>query len=1619
MFSSGSENSNPGNGKGSRTKPRMSFSAQLELIQKSFAEKGSAVESLRKLRDLIEGIPKQTDREKGAVYAFKDLLTVFGELEDGDRKEDELHLQALLEALRYLIGVCREAVDGIRCHFVLRIYNLVVKFSGTVDKRHILVQCACLLEDCHWAEEHTELLLRVSRVVLKAIYDAHTKKQTDQQKLILSGLDVICSTTIRLLRHWSESDELAIRAKAVGIYNDVFDNSTALLYRLFSVDQKRAAKFFASVIDVFGTKTKFSEMEMAELFHKSLPYLEIILSLGEASKQYIQFVEILSIFERIESEPTASSVWILRKYLNFQNSSVLDMKTLESLSEKLKILSGKSPPDQLLVEIVIFITLQLRIHLDQIKQQASELAEPIIELCKSLVKFSKYCPRNHAQICSRCGSSSRHFVDYISTMVINLAMTMSKAGQEISPELVGLVNGFLRHKMLTLDDLGCEKKQSLLDSGLRFLVNWIRVAVQLVPGKEMLDLARLVVDFKYKYGFDFLTDSYLIRLVENCLKDAGVCSAAIDIKLVKLLAALRDGADDSKDVDETIYAIVNFQLSTNNEPIRDLNIVELIERPEMDRFGFPIDPTLTRQEKASILLVEINLASRYKNSNVLQYFQLLQDLKADPLRLGMVIYLLQDGGFPQLSQSDVEVLKTKILHTRPKNPADKVRRHGALGLLSYYAFSATSKATINKLKEAQLNRETIKNDQINNVLKENTMEHELILLTQLEDTYTNFREMVSVLAESSFQHFGLIYSLNQISSMLDNTCRFFVINYYPQRAVETQLLNYLLVCRKPDRILELCCSLGFIIENHQIYNHLLSNRHYNKPWVPTLQALVEKATEIMNTHQKNFSAIPESRKYHFLNLYLSLSQYEASRQNLTNSIVHLQNLTSLLDKCPPSCPITSIARGRIYHTLFRLVTIYNLPTPRGMSPRNFIRLMLAHYNEMQKLPAEHGFIVSTSTLEMTVETLHFLTLRYDTDRLEAHVEQLMRFVLRRGAGLRAMQLMTLYAAMSADSEKEDKCRMLLTYLDRLLMFRPLEKDGKNLPKESTPTMTLEVPLISLSDDPNSQDPTRKAVKYVKSPTKRSPSPRLFPDQAVDCHQYLIEHHTGCSCQFCRYPQYKCQALLVAVSYARLAFIKGQSSRCQEIYETLAEHWRLRKKDFQDSCLIGQRDEFTALVARAFLCYGHFLTKIGQPEQARREYDKSLEILKDVPHVDLGLIEEVQMNLETLEDLRSFNEPGKVESKFSNFEDFVRENPRVHALPSVELGRICSFTPKVGTTRLIPKTASRADDLLKQVARKRLKTTLAKDYSKESELISAMSGLSCASERKPKTVNVFVDTPEKPAVPQGKKKLFTQETSSEDSPKKRGRRKKAEGETPAAPKSTRKKRIPLSPSLKTSSSNESFKDILAKCSTPVSKIVSYGNKGRTTASKRPKITSAFPKLPDGESGSPEMVQNHSFNSSFRDVLMQSLTEDASKRVAKDSSVIILDDSEPDIVNTSLAQNHSVDTSNGCLSLKKYSNRKVASTRTKLIAKTRLQFDTSAVIDITTPDQSPCIVRGVGSSGGGGGIVEVVKRTRGRPRGCRTAASSSSKTSTTTEVTPETSEVPAPKTTRKKVRGRKGE
>ncbi|XP_053694933.1 uncharacterized protein LOC128742558 [Sabethes cyaneus] len=1584
----------------------MSFATKIDGLRKGFERKSGAARTVQEMRVLLGSIAKQADREKAALYIFKELLDVYMELEDEQREQRD----ALFEAFSCLIEECQQANDAIKKNFVPRIYNVIAKICDKENKRLMTIQCCHVMNLCP-IDDHQDLFHRVSKVALKVVCDLNGRKpktgSSATKQCLSDGLDFISNVTVRLVQQWTLAENPETRTKALTVFHDVFNNSTALLYRLFNLEPTKASKFFRSFIDVFQNQAPLSEKELLDLFPPSITYLESVLSLGEVKQQYLEFAGFLKIFNAIEEKPTAIFVKILQTYLEFQLKPKPDVQKLKLISDQLRDLPVSFGSDPLLINVVIFIVMQMRVHLEQIKQHAQGIAWQVISLCKSLMRFAQHCPSGISQICSRCSNSGRHVVDYITSIIVQNALIVAKDGKDLPPELVAYVNGLLRQQLLTLEDTSCEKKHSMLDSALRFTVNWVRICLRSFSSKELIELVRILIKYKYKYKFDFLTPNYLMRLMESCLKDSQSCTENIDIKLVRLMLSLRDDVlnkEESKELEEIAYVVVNYQMNAD-ETIRNMNIVELLERSDRELFGFP-DEQLTDTDIVTILLAEISWASRYKPAKTLDYVNILYKLKADPLKLGMTIFMLQDGTFSQLPAKFVENLTVKIRNAKLKAPIDQIRRYGSLAVLSYYAYESHSKAIVSKLKGCQLYKESLANDQINEVLQENLMDSEAIILEHLEATYSNFRHMITIMAETSFQHFNLIYSLNQISSMLSNVCHFYQICYHPRRSVELQLLSYVLVSQKADRTLDLCRSLGFLIENHQLFLQLLQDPLYCKlEWVPTLEQLIAKAIEITDNHESSLLSLPETRRYYFLNLYLALALYDAFEGNLQMAGTRLQKLNPLLQQLSAKCSNTvSIIRGRIYHVLFRLVTYYRLPVPRGIPPRIYIRMMLSHFNDIQKLQTDHTFGVSTATLEMTIDTMRYLILQYNARELiEPYVEQLLRFVLRRGAGLRALQLLAMYVIISADSEKYEKCRMLLTYMDRLLMIRPLGTDRKDKPRSKSIDSIaqayerLEVPFIELDDDP--VDQTRKAVKYIKSPSKRSPSPNLFPELQVDGRQYTIQHQSGCTCQFCRYPQYKCLALIAVASYARLAFLQHRYDDCRNLYQTVAEHWDLKGTFYCKSPeLVGYREEFTLFLARSFMHHGQYLAKIDQPKEAHRLFETSIDVLNHSDNNKAVMIEEIQMNLLSLQDMKSLNTTKESVTDVLSYADFMKENPDFELTPLIDLGRIELKTPKVRTNKIVPRTACRADDLLKQVARKHLKTYLAKDLSQESGIISAISGLSIGSEKKTKSVSIFVDSPPKLSKNSHTNSIIPNTKESAASPKKRGRKKKPDWETPAAPKSTRKKRIALSPSVKSSSSNESFKDILVKgleCSTPKVTGPNPGSRGKCqTTIKKPKLTSAFPRLKATVlRTSPNMTEekaNNSLNNSYRDVLLKSLQE--SKR---GSEVIVLDDStdQEDVVNTSLLENHSVaEMNNGSLSLRKYSDRKllanatgsgVKSTNPK--TKTRLLFDTSEVIDITTPISSPAVDNGgSGCSGSGEGSIGsssssgvVVRRQRGRP------------------------------------------
>lgn len=100
--------------------------SKIETLLLGFKNKATAADSISGLLQFLSSTPKQLDREKTAVYIFKEVLDVYSELTDSDREYCDL----LQKALRLLVDTGHTADDSLRCHFILRTYNLVVKSHG-------------------------------------------------------------------------------------------------------------------------------------------------------------------------------------------------------------------------------------------------------------------------------------------------------------------------------------------------------------------------------------------------------------------------------------------------------------------------------------------------------------------------------------------------------------------------------------------------------------------------------------------------------------------------------------------------------------------------------------------------------------------------------------------------------------------------------------------------------------------------------------------------------------------------------------------------------------------------------------------------------------------------------------------------------------------------------------------------------------------------------------------------------------------------------------------------------------------------------------------------------------------------------------------------------------------------------------------------------------------------------------------------------------------------------------------------------------------------------------------------------------------------------------------------
>uniref|UniRef100_A0A182JR75 Separase n=1 Tax=Anopheles christyi TaxID=43041 RepID=A0A182JR75_9DIPT len=1599
-----------------------SFKEQILKVRREVQLSCDSKSLLRTIKDTQRCLAALANEPLCVAHVVKELVDWVALKEDRDL--ETAAAKACLSLFEELLNICHGADKTTRCFLVARIYNAFVALNQKHSCRWTKLHIVRLMSRFPIEDEKADLFARVKRAVLKMVHES----KGENAGLAEDGADLVIELQRKLLEHEAANSRKpdGTRQPALALFREVFDNVMAILYRLYPVSHAKAQKLYQTVMDTMRNIVKPDEQELITLLGDSVGYVDTILaySVGE-NADFCQFAGFLTIFDAVRSEPYANCYKLICLLVKLAKQGPPTARQIDKITTSVRALHATFPSHQLVVRVAIFVTCQIIPCLHRVPEElALGLSQSAISMCEALMHFVRHCPSDTVpELCRACTNSRRHLADRLLSMLMhfNIAQAKNAIDQKMSVDKLSysVSRGceLIKRKLTLLEELGCERKQSMIDTSMRYSLSWLKYVITLnlkqdvQPVEEMeeiVQLIKLLIAVQNRYRFEFLSDKHLVRLLENAHTDRpgpnapGSCWPNVSIRLLKLLLTLRDSpaATSSEEHASTLTAIVRsimcYQINASEEdPIRSLTLLQLYDHPSFDRYGFAFDCVPSREEKFIILAEEMALVTKYKTSNTLPAWEYMQqlasvgDIREHCLTFGMALHGFSENDSGKLPETMMATLFDALKQYRPANSLESVKRYAALAIVCYHTYTLASRLTLNRCREVPFKVERLRNGRIDEFLLENKLDREAHMIERMDEIRKYYSQLIDALEKENFQSLWVLPSIAQISSILDNTARLYHLNYHPHRAVELQLLNLLLVSqRRDERPLDQCASLAFLLEQHKLTdiqlkqkkrsNTTCAKKHAGQS-LETLEDLAKRATSLLHP-PGSIDDVPANRKFQLLNLYLALAVYFASQGELGKA---LRLVKLALDHLSKSSNVDTIARllhGRTAQIIFRFAVEYGLPWPDFVPPLAFMKRMLASFNDLQKLSSEHTFTLSLATVEMTIEVLQYLILRYDTGSLiEPYVEQLLKFVLRRGAGLRVMQLLLLYGQMCADTQKLDRCEVLLGYLDRLLILRPILSDGKENEilmddvalagaGEHHKPINL-MPLAAQCVIEDLVDVGREAaLKNRIVPTIAAWGETIGNETVVE--QYLMFHHApGCDCRYCSYPQYKSMAFQTASLAARLSVLQRTkpTKYIDRAYETLCEHWRTQiYPNLTSSWTVpAYRTDMIVAVIRTLLNRGQFLVRQEHYDAAQEAYSLASELI--VPTLDPALSADIRYNMSALEMLIHRPVRRKRTRKMiqARYKELLTKMSKTNgssspdmALLTTNVSNLKIKTPKPGTVaertaaaRAPPKTVDRVNELIRQAASRRhqLKTTgtdalLVPDGTIPSRTYSA-------SARKPKTVSIFVDSPPnrtakitalpatvgkifKPSNQKAKAKVLDTERVDLTEVDHSSKNKKLPGSSRRGEKRelisvSRHGTDPVTPKR----SADSYKDALLSGTPPGTPLAQSRRTAAANKTGRRLVVDDFPSLSessdtDASSKTPHATKkptdSSSLNGSFRDVLVLG---NATKK--NDSSVVIvLDDSENDsnsqtdeAIETSFEHSHAVSADKRVgLSLKTYSDRK---------------------------------------------------------------------------------------------------
>ncbi|XP_035795200.1 uncharacterized protein LOC118468485 [Anopheles albimanus] len=1621
-------------------------------------DRASFQKTLSQMQRLADDFKGHTNEYICLAHLSRDLIDWLGRQEQATAVETTAW-KACFKLAESFLETSRAAPAHVRAYCVTALYNGIIKLNGKQRAQILLITAMARFEI---TDKEVTLFQRAKRLALSTL--PALKEPSDRALYGAAACDVVIELQRNLLiqaagtpRSNTDGQMVVVRTAVLDYFREVFGTSMVILQRLFAYDRTKADLLFRAVMETMSTAVRLDKPELIALFEDALEYVETILAFRESAPEYLKFGEFFNLFRPLKEERYASIVQMVQQTVELARSTRPTVHQYVALTATARTLYSIAPSDSVVIKTIILTVTNSFSHLSSMASELvadPKLAGAMIELVEKLLPFVRHCPSRLEQhsLCRNCSQTRRHLADRLLTMLIIISINQMKGaasdrGRTLATSYtISRVCEVFHRKITLLKELDCERKQSLLHSTARQVMIYVKHAMQSLRSvapesnddsyeserMELVTLTKCLIELNNEERFDFLSELILLRLLESCMPSSpAYVWSNLSIQLLKLLLIIRDNKSEMATEDDTddagveaingaLRSIFFFQAkASTDDPVRSLTVVQMYTQERYDRFGFTFTGVPSPEEKLTIIAQEMAFVAKYKTTHTLSnYFQQLHQLgnvHQHCLTFGMALYSLGEQEWEKLPGRQISELWAGLQSYGASTVPERIKQEASLAIISYHRFWHLSNAAKNQLREVPLEREHLRNGQLDErVLLANQLDSEAKILEQVDAIRHHYAAMVRLMCGEAFRPpiLALLPSLMYITSLLDGTARYCQLNYYPHRAVELQLLGLVLISqRRAERPFDQCAALGFLLEQHHVTVECLPALHCNTgTWPPhaggdllTLPALAQRATELLQSTCQDLSApvVPESRRFPFLNLYLALAVYRgssSSRAGLEGALELIRRALAVADEWVARAELSEgnhqLLKGRTAQILFRLATESGLPFPPSVPPVAFVKLMLTNFNDLQKVCREQVLTLSLATVEITVAVLQYLLVRYDIGSyIEGYVEQVLKFTIKRGAGLRVLQLLLLYGNVSADMQKLDRCEMALRFLDRLLMLHTIGSVDQYRIK-SVPWQVAS----GLEDVPNGKceqavfpgtveeeiDGVRKIAKShatessmpLTAGSRRQPfmgvtlqdgdEPATARQQQhqsdeMSIEKYLMfDHEPTCGCPYCKSPLHKWMAFRTAALVARYAVLNGQRSVAEigRYYQTITDHWlKVMEPLVQRAlsaqhppvvlsstkelwCAAGYRPELAKDVMRTMLHRAQFEERQGNWAAAVPVYERAVSLWTGIPclAVDEALLEDLRFNQHLAQSMldgwRTEKESRKrfsAEPKMSYGEFLASRKASASTGDVRSLGvefdklqlRTPVSKPHSVESRGLPKTVDRVNELLRQAASRRHQQ---RQGGVEDRLAAP---LTTASARKPKTVNIFVDSP--PPAPATERRANRRE--------KRTRLKSSTTVSPVDQPTT----MPSGAAAKgTAQTDVVMGSGLVKSGVPMSRLVaktklpSSGTKSNhhpcdyptleeaasTPGTPRTKTHAAPPS--DSAAGSP------SLNSSFRDVLVlgrkRTVEAPGSKGEDHDGSslILVLDESEEsahDVVEASFVDSRSTPSlTNSALALKSYSARR---------------------------------------------------------------------------------------------------